>query len=192
MGSGNEQAACRHRLIDNRKVSEMADKARQIYVPGVFGYRRVAKELGVSEGSVRRAVDPAFAERHRIASRDRKRALRGTCHRCGQETRYGGKKLSGNLGVSIYCAACNAVISAERAKTMRGHGSTVGRIIALLENHPARYSEIRDTCEISNQRLGGALDRLLKYGLIERPSRGLYQLAAQDPEQLGDLVGFFS
>ena len=79
-------------------------KALLLYEPGVTSYRSLARQLNVTESTIRRWVDPASAEKALAASRRSKAARRGVCEDCGGETRYGGHRLKG--GVSRICAAC--------------------------------------------------------------------------------------
>lgn len=81
----------------------LQEQARELYVPGIVGYKQVAKLLGVSQTTVRRWLDPEMAERNRVSSREAKRRRSGTCRRCGGETRYSG---NAGKGVSDLCEAC--------------------------------------------------------------------------------------
>ena len=83
---------------------EMERRARELYVPRKFGYKRVASELGIATTSVRRYVNPSFDERSRKDSRAAKQRRTGVCARCGGETRYNGRTTN---GASSLCKTCN-------------------------------------------------------------------------------------
>jgi len=67
------------------------------------GYRKTARIVGCSPTSVRRVIDPEYAERSRVGSRATKRRRTGTCRECGGETRYSGKH---GEAVSNLCLRC--------------------------------------------------------------------------------------
>jgi hypothetical protein len=161
-----------------RYPPELIAEARRRYVHGVFGIKRVAATLGVPTSTIARWVNPTYAERNRRASRLRKQRRRGVCELCGGETRYGGHGGSGN--VSATCASCNASRSRERGIAERGHGSTVERLLEFLSDGPKRYAEIADHLGDRRAQTSEALARLRRYGLIERPERGLYQLPTKE------------
>ena len=83
---------------------EKVKRAKKLYVPGVFGHKRIARELGVSASSVRRWLNPERAERDRLLSRAAKKRRIGTCERCGGPTRYNGKTVNGPSPVCDVCA----------------------------------------------------------------------------------------
>lgn len=95
----------------------LEQRARDLYVPGIVGYKSVAKILGVSETTVRRWLNPAVAEASRQRSAAAKRRRTGTCERCGGETRYNGH----TAGVSRICDACH---DAPRTHCAQGHELT--------------------------------------------------------------------
>lgn len=78
-------------------------RANELYKPGVYGVSRVARDLGVSNTTVRRWVDPGFAESSRRLARENKKRYRGTCVDCGASTAYSGVR---SLG-SDRCQACS-------------------------------------------------------------------------------------
>lgn len=90
---------------------ELRERARELYVHGEFGYRRVAKDLGVSETTVKRWVNPGYYERHLHAAREAKRRRTGVCVDCGAPTRYGGKTPG---GVSYRCPPCGAIFNGQQ------------------------------------------------------------------------------
>lgn len=67
-----------------------------------FSNRKIAQALNISPTSVRRWLDPDYAERDRIAARKYKQQRTGICKECGGVTRYNGHKNP----VSDICAAC--------------------------------------------------------------------------------------
>lgn len=64
----------------------LVERAKALYVPGVFGAKRISDELGVPESTIRRWVNPEVAERGRAASRRAKERYRGVCETCGGAT----------------------------------------------------------------------------------------------------------
>lgn len=78
------------------------ERARELYIPGVYGYKQVALDLGVPASTVRRWVDPTAADRYRREARTRKQRYRGTCIDCGAPTAYNGVDTSG----SKRCRSC--------------------------------------------------------------------------------------
>lgn len=119
------------------------------------------------------ARSQAAHENARRLSREAKRRRTGTCADCGTVTRYGGRA---GVAVSVRCPSCSAQKNA--AENKRGKGPLNSRVLAELQHGPMTYSEIRDMLRLPNTRMGPLLVRLLRYGLIERPRRGLYQLPA--------------
>jgi len=83
---------------------EAARRARELYVPRVFGYKAVARELGISVTSVRRYVDDNFHQRMLADSREAKKRRTGVCERCGGETRYNGRTTNGPSPICDTCA----------------------------------------------------------------------------------------
>ena len=161
-------------------MSVTEEQVRALYVRGVFGYRRVAQELGTSHTTVRRLLDPDFRERQLRLAREYKRRRRGMCEDCGTETRYNGRSVN---GPSRYCLTC---ANQRLGRETRGQGSVVSRILALLVTGPRRFSEIRDALGLDSNNTTTALYRLHKYGLIVRPSRGVYALAQPSAEDGGE------
>lgn len=125
----------------------------------------------------RRAENRPSYQRELAASRAVKETYRGTCKLCGAATTgCDGPGLAREI-----CAACapghyGPIYAAAR----RGHGPTVDRLFVLFNGVPVRYSEIRDALGITDGRTSGLLNRLVRYGLIVRIGRGLYQLPSQD------------
>jgi hypothetical protein len=107
-------------------------------------------------------------ERNLRLSREAKRRRTGTCSDCGAVTRYGGRK---GEPVSERCFKCAAVLA---GKTKRGKGSVNRRVLLYLRK-PRRYSEIRDHFGLSDGMANLTLQRLLRYGLVERVERGVYR-----------------
>lgn len=110
-------------------------------------------------------------DKQRRWSRDAKRKRTGTCRRCGGVTRYGGKT---GRAVASVCATCLPDVNRERGLERRG---TVGKTAAILDylSEPRTYSDVRDEFGMADGYASSMLDRLRKYGLIRRISRGVYQ-----------------
>lgn len=160
------------------RATSAASAIRREYVPGLVGYRQLARKYGVPPVTAFRIISPQYAEKERISARDAKWRRRGTCKDCGAETRYNGH----GRGVSDLCSPCaNKRSGAER----RGQGSTVSAILALLAGRPRRRSEIRDALGITNGHTGQALHRLCAYGFVYRPKRGVYALVQPTAEEVG-------
>ena len=100
-------------------------------------------------------------------SREAKRRRTGTCRVCGVTTRY-----SGHAGkaVSDLCPAHAAQANGAR---LRGSGPLAQKILAYLDE-PRRFSEIRDELGMGHNTVSPMLNKLVRYGLIERVSRGVY------------------
>lgn len=102
--------------VSSRLVSdEVREAIRRAYVPGVFGFKAVAKRFGVSPSTVRRIINPERAERDRQLSRAAKRRRTGTCRECGGVTRYNGQH---GKAVSDLCKNCNNALA---VRCGRGH-----------------------------------------------------------------------
>jgi hypothetical protein len=82
--------------------SALQARARELRAEGV-GPAAIARQLGVSDTTVHRWTNEAYAERNRVAARERKRQARGVCSVCGGETRYHGH----GRRVSDVCAGCS-------------------------------------------------------------------------------------
>jgi hypothetical protein len=141
------------------------------------GYKVIARELGVSDTTVRRLIVPGFAERMRRLSREAKRRRTGRCERCGGVTRYNGHGRS----VSQLCRACGARAGAEYAETLRGTGTLARAILDAVDGEPRRFMELCQIVDRTPNQIGVTLDRLLKYGLVEQPERGVYIRAREEP-----------
>lgn len=111
----------------------------------------------------------ARAEADRRSSREAKRRRTGTCEDCGGVTRYGGAK---GRPVSRLCAICSAK---RNAAARRGTGTTQKRALDFIGDGERRFMEIVNGCEITPDIGKSLMHRLLKYGLVERPRRGVYR-----------------
>lgn len=89
---------------------------------------------------------------------------------CGVTTRYNGH----DKAVSDMCRPC-AARSVQAAK--RGVGGHVVRAaITFLEDGPKNRAEIREHLRITDGHVSNVLHRLVKYGLVRRVTRGLYEV----------------
>ena len=135
-----------------------------------LSYLRIGRALGVSTSTARRWTRPGYADHSRAVSREAKRRRRGVCEVCGAETRYNGHR---GIGVSAQCIRCQA---RERGRERRGHSPIAERAVAFLAT-PHHFAEIADHLGISKGYVSELLDRLRRYGLIERIARGVYVAA---------------
>lgn len=119
-----------------------------------------------------RVRSEAAKEKSREATRRAKRRRTGICLDCGGVTRYAGKP------TGAISARCNKCARRRYAATVKGkgYGPVERKFLAILENGPLRYTEIGELLNMPYNAQSSYLDRLLRYGLIERTSRGLYQL----------------
>ena len=126
-----------------------------------------------SRDRARASNSPAY-QRELAASRALKCSYRGTCERCGGATRYHGH----GLRVASLCAKCSREDLAALAVAKRGHGPTVERVLAYVGGSERRFSEVRDQFGMSNGHAANVLHRLVKFGFLVRPRRGLYRRAS--------------
>lgn len=130
----------------------------------------IARETGLSVSKVRRILSPEYAERMRQLSREAKRRRTGTCEKCGTETRYNGHAHV----TSRLCLPCAAAAS---GLARRGHGPRPRQVVDLLERQPtATYTEICRHLGVVGPHAANVLNRMVRFGLIERVSRGVYRL----------------
>jgi len=120
---------------------EAKRRAQALYVPKSYGYRRIARELGIPPGTVRRWVVPGKAEADRRAARERKRQRVGVCERCGGQTRYNGRTAA---GPSRICATC---ATAPRTHCKRGHELTPDNVV-----HRQKGERLCRTCRRASLR----------------------------------------
>lgn len=126
-------------MTDERGVvsvgrSALMVRARAMRANGAH-LRTIAHVLEVSDTTVLRWTDEAYAERQRIEARDRKRAARGVCQDCGGETRYSGRD---GRRVSDRCAACQRLLAhAERKWTAETVVAAIRRFAAANGRPPA-------------------------------------------------------
>lgn len=128
--------------------------------------QQAAERLGLAYSTVRGYVtDPDGAKAHK-----RKASYAGVCEICGAPT-------TGSDGRALAPTRCvhhnhGAEVSRQRAGT-RG---VVHDILVLIGDGLDRYSELRDSLEVSSGYMAVELNRLLSSGFIERISWGRYQL----------------
>lgn len=112
---------------------ELQEQARALYVPGVFGINRVSRKLGVPRSTIRRWVNPQFAERSRVLSRNYKRTLRGTCSECGGETGYNGHD---QQQVSTICVTCSRARQHDERRWTRENVIAAIQLFHSRNGHP--------------------------------------------------------
>lgn len=125
-------SAFRKRRLDAKKA-----RVAELRAAGV-GLRTIAKEVGVSDATVRRWINPEARARSNEASRIAKTRRTGVCKDCGGLTRYNGDK---RKPISSRCAACQALHlnSPERvaAQTIWSHE----KLIELIQQWGAEHGE---------------------------------------------------
>lgn len=163
-------------------MSELQEQAREMYVRGIVGYKRVAKRLGVSDSTVRRWLDPEYAEHQRVLSREAKRRRVGVCSDCGGETRYGGRRAP----VSRICFRCSekrarasrvwtreAVIAAiQRWAERHGRPPTASDWIRAGDDHPAMSNVYRTTSRTARNNPFASWADAIEAAGFERPETG--------------------
>lgn len=151
-------------------VVERREQVLQLRREGLT-YREIAERMGLSPSYIYGLGAPKRGAAKLLQqSRDAKVRRRGTCTRCGGETRYNGKSVN---GPSILCSSCSKAVNGER---MIGKGPTVEKLLAYLDA-PHTYTEIRLHLGITRGRAGVLLSRHVTTGLIVRLRRGVYQRA---------------
>lgn len=119
----------------------------------------------------RAANTPAY-QRELAAGRARKETYRGTCEECGAPT----NGCNGPSKASRICATCApSYYGPIQSARQRGNGPVVSEILTLLNEKPTGLPEIVATVGITPVHASVAINRLLKYGLAERVSRGVYR-----------------
>jgi hypothetical protein len=118
-----------------------------------------------------RALNSPAYQRELAASRALKERYRGQCERCGNPT-------SGCHGPGLAPTLCLSCSATKVAEARRGQGATVSRVLELLDGRELRMIKIAAELGITTGHAGNALHRLLRYGLVERVSRGVYRRAA--------------
>jgi hypothetical protein len=118
----------------------------------------------------RRKTYPGY-QRDLDRARERKESYRGICEKCGASTSC----CDGPGKAKALCITCS---NRKANKARRGTGPMSGAIVAYCAGQPRRYTEIRDHFGISKGHTSVAVNRLVKYGLLERVSRGVYRKAA--------------
>lgn len=104
------------------------ERAKELYVPGVFGAKRIADELGVPKSTILRWVNPDAAERGRASSRRVKESYRGVCATCGAST-WGDGPGRGRTE----CNACQA------ARIHEARYWTQARVIEAIQRYAAEH-----------------------------------------------------
>jgi hypothetical protein len=144
-----------------------ATRARQD-VPGcplglgsAWGYRRGCRCDGCTTGN-----SDGLA-----AARARKERYRGSCIVCGKPTT--GCKGPGRA--PNRCASHSAALTNMRR---RGTGPSEQRVLAFVGDGERRFVEIVRGLGIGRGPAGSMLNRLVGYGLLERPRRGVYRSAS--------------
>ncbi len=140
------------------------------------GYGLIARTLGVSRTTARRLVDPACAERMRVTSREAKRRVAGTCEECGARTHYHGGP---GIRVSRLCSDCGSDLGGRlERERMRGKGPVELAALAYIGDGERRFMEIARALGITKGHMGVLAHRMVRYGILERPRRGVYRKAS--------------
>jgi hypothetical protein len=115
-----------------------------------------------------RALNSPSYQRELAASRALKETYRGVCEGCGKPT-------TGCDGPGTARQLCLRCTAQARGLKQRGSGPLVAAALAYLQGGDRRYKEIATHLGISNGYMSALADRMLKYGLVERPARGVYR-----------------
>lgn len=157
---------------------EIDAQTRRQLAAGVITQREAAARLGIAVRTLQRSLHPDLAERDRAFARAYKRRQRGTCTRCGAETRYNGQTVN---GPSEFCIPCGKDVQRERMAEIRGTGPFQKQILDLLASRPHGYMEIVRELDTYKGKVSATLDKLLRYGIVYRPKRGVYALSDREP-----------
>ncbi len=114
---------------DSMPADPMRDRVAELRDLG-WGYKTIAREVGVSASTVRRWVDPDFRKRDLAVSLAAKKRRTGTCVDCGAVTRYGGH----GRGTSERCPPCGAIYAGQQ-KTIW----TAERVIEAIQLWAAEH-----------------------------------------------------
>lgn len=132
-------------------------------------YERIAVRMGISRSYASCLVSDPTGEQDAA----RKASYGGECEVCGART-------DGSYGRALapkVCAKCAPVFYAPTFAAKRGTGPVMSRALALCAE-PIRYADLRDALGVSNGWASVLLHRMVRYGLIERVSRGVYRARA--------------
>ena len=170
-------------------MSDLRAEATRLYIPGVFGYKRVGKRLGVGGTTIKRWLDPDYNERHLRLSREAKRRRQGICEDCGGPTRYGGGPCRGREHrpiISKLCAACSlkrdlaskvwtreAIIEAiQRWAKEYGRPPSAIDWKRRGENHPASSNVYRSKHRSARHNAFASWAEAIEAAGFERPENG--------------------
>lgn len=107
--------------------------------------------------------------------RERRTSYRGVCADCGAATRS-----DGTSRPSSRCAACGLRQSARTNQARRGSGPTQQRVLAALrEAGDLRFMDLAAASGTTKEVLSATLNRLRRYGIVERVARGRYRIALE-------------
>lgn len=135
-----------------KRTDVLVEEARRLYQPGVYGWKQIGKQLGVSATTVRRWLDPEYEERSRAANLAAKKRRTGTCIDCGGITRYSGH--GEQDGCSTRCVPCRKEFA--RASDQQQYW-TRERLIDAIQRWVAEHGEppaVPDWCPTSARYLG--------------------------------------
>lgn len=132
-----------------------------------LSHSQVAARLGVSPSYASLlATDPDGAK-----EAARKDSYRGSCVVCGART-------NGSDGPGKAPTHCPRHGNAAEAAARRGQGPVQKALVECLAEGPLRYVEIAAALPITQDHTKVLLHRSVRDGLVERVSRGVYQLPA--------------
>lgn len=175
--------ACRSDALPPRKsagadrLAEIRDRwaARDPARPVTLVMEELSALFGVSHSTVRRIVDPEFAQRDRALSAAAKRRRRGVCERCGGETRYAGNGTTAN-GCARLCEACGKETAKERAEPRLLTGGIQRKVLEAMAAGVTNWTELREIAGLNIGRMSVVVDRLLKHDAVRRVARGTYEI----------------
>lgn len=163
--------AAEQRLREIRDRWESRDPSR----PAAHVVDEIAALFGVSSTTVRRVVDPEFAQRDREWSAAAKQRRRGVCERCGGETRYAGKGSTAN-GCARLCEACGKATAKERAEPRLLTGGRQRAVLEAMAAGVSNWTELREIAGLNIGTMSVVVDRLLKHDAVRRVARGTYEI----------------
>lgn len=139
--------------------------------------RQIADRLDLSYVHVKRVASNGTSYESTLrASRVVKQRRVGACEDCGAQTRYNGH----TAVVSRFCFPCASVRNGVAA---RGTGSTQARVLAFIGDGEWPWDEIRVGAGMTKGTAANVLHRMLRFGLLERPRRGVYRKATRDVDE---------
>lgn len=145
--------------------AEKVAAIRQLRAQGLTN-RQAGARLGMTESGVRNLLyDPDGAKQ-----RYRRLNYMGVCEICGALT----DGSNGAAKAPTRCIKHHPAAAANRLKA--GTGPTQQRLMAVIGGGTTRFTDIHLAAGVTPSNAGRTLHWLVRYGLVERVSRGQYRL----------------